>query len=541
MKGARSGIVEAFRWRAFNPAVAAAYVLIAATFLWNVANFSLPGKGLTYFLTFGSHLESSRLSKIRQVDYYMEQASFGYDAQFYAQIAMDPSLQNTQLPRAVDNLPYRARRILLPAVAHVLGGGQPAAVLQAYALLNVVAWALLALLLLHWFPPRSWSDLVRWAGVLLSFGICISVRTALPDGPSLLLIACGVWLLTKGWTKAAALVLGLSGLAKETNLLGAAAFFPDRALRSGRTWLAAALRGLLVALPLALWLLYIAWRLGPGQPAGHRNFAAPATAYLAKWREVLPELPAATVETPEMVWSLLALVALTVQFLFLVLRPSWRDPWWRIGITFAVLMVFLGEAVWEGYPGAAARVLLPMQLAFNILVPPGARWLPVLLAGNLTALSSLHVMLPPLNDGLDFSAKGVPLRTEAGRGFKWTFSPAWYGPERIGESYWSWTSGNCSVTVTNPHDRAVRARIWFGLSVPSAREFSLVLNGERKWQGTLAPEQTLQAHLKDLVLQPGANVLEFTSDREAVVVPPDTRRLAFRVHDLRVEVHGYVP
>ena len=41
----------------------------------------------------------------------------GYDGQFYAQIACDPTLRDPALVPAVDTLAYRARRIGLPATA----------------------------------------------------------------------------------------------------------------------------------------------------------------------------------------------------------------------------------------------------------------------------------------------------------------------------------------------------------------------------------------------------------------------------------------
>lgn len=528
------------RKKSIHPAVATVYLLLAAGFLWNIWQFRLPGKGFTYLITFGSQTEKSRLSKVRQMDYYVEQGSFGYDAQFYAQIAMDPSLQNTQLPGAVDNLPYRARRILLPALAYVLGWGRPSAILQAYALINVISWLLLAVLLLHWFPPRDWSSFVRWGGVLLSSGVCISLRTSLADGPSLLLIAFGAWLLAKGWPTLSAMALGVSGLAKETNLLGAAALFPTAELGKVRTWGAAGLRGFLVVLPLGLWIAYIAWRLGPGEMAGERNFDLPLVAYFGKWREVWANLPAATMESPDAVWSLFAVIALTVQLLFMIARPAPRDLWWRIGLSFSVLMIVLGEAVWEGFPGAASRVLLPMQLAFNVLVPSGRRWLPVLLLGNLTVLSAPNILMPPLNDGLEFVARGIPTWTEEGRGFKWQFSSSWYGPERVGSSYWLWTQGSGTIAIINPHERPVRARIKFGLSTASDRGFAFAVNGVTKWQATVGRDQSFSVNLNDLELQPGANALEFLTDQPGIVLPPDPRKLAFRVHDLRLEVNAFV-
>ena len=61
----------------------------------------------------------------------------------------------------MDNLPYRARRILFCWTAYLLGMGQPRLILQAYALQNVLCWLLLAWLLLRWFPPTSLGNLVR--------------------------------------------------------------------------------------------------------------------------------------------------------------------------------------------------------------------------------------------------------------------------------------------------------------------------------------------------------------------------------------------
>ena len=49
----------------------------------------------------------------------------GYDGQFYAQIALDPTLRNPGLKDACDNLAYRAQLIAMPVASYVLGLGQP--------------------------------------------------------------------------------------------------------------------------------------------------------------------------------------------------------------------------------------------------------------------------------------------------------------------------------------------------------------------------------------------------------------------------------
>ena len=52
-----------------------------------------------------------------------------------------------ELRPAVDNLAYRAQRILLPALAWLLAAGQPAWIVQVYAVLNLAGWLMLAALL----------------------------------------------------------------------------------------------------------------------------------------------------------------------------------------------------------------------------------------------------------------------------------------------------------------------------------------------------------------------------------------------------------
>ena len=77
---------------------------------------------------------------------------------------MHPSLRDPALKKAVDSLPYRARRILIGWSSYVMGLGRPAWILQAYALQNILSWFALAAVLLRWFPPRNWSNVLGGAG-----------------------------------------------------------------------------------------------------------------------------------------------------------------------------------------------------------------------------------------------------------------------------------------------------------------------------------------------------------------------------------------
>ena len=55
-------------------------------------------------------------------------------------------------------------------------------------------------------------------------------------------------------------------------------------------------------------------------------------------------------------------------------------------------MMLLGPSVWQGYPGAATRVLLPMTVAFNILLLRNRMFWPLFVAGNLLVVPGLAAL-----------------------------------------------------------------------------------------------------------------------------------------------------
>ena len=60
------------------------------------------------------------------------------DGQFYAQLAVAGNPFEPAVAVALDSPGYRARRILFPALVHLAGLGQPARILQIYALANLL-------------------------------------------------------------------------------------------------------------------------------------------------------------------------------------------------------------------------------------------------------------------------------------------------------------------------------------------------------------------------------------------------------------------
>ncbi|MGH7899285.1 MAG: hypothetical protein ACREQQ_15120 [Candidatus Binatia bacterium] len=364
------------------------HALIAAVFLHAVGRFYAPGDGFTPLIHFGAEFEGRSAPALRTTAHFVETGR-GYDAQFYAQLALDPFLRERATITALDNPPYRARRILLPAIAHLLGLGEPWLVLQAYGLLNVVSWIILGLVLLRWLPPGGTKRTLAWIGCVLSQGLLASVSQSLLEGPSLVLLALSVRAVERNRRRLAAVVLGLAGLARETNVLGIAVLAGDD--RSPKAMISLLVQGLLVAMPLLMWTGYL-WHLGlPAADIGSRNFALPFQSYVEKWHLVL-RAPIAANKQMFLESGLLPLVALTTQATALAWWRDYGNPWWRVGMANAALMIVLGPAVWEGYPGAITRAVLPMTVAFNILLPR-ARWFwPIWFLGNLNVVIGLDLM-----------------------------------------------------------------------------------------------------------------------------------------------------
>jgi hypothetical protein len=513
-------------------------------FVWSVAFFYLPGMGFTYLIQFGSKEHAKLLPEVRSVNHYEAPNSKGYDSQWYAQIAVSPHLRDPRLGRAVDSLPYRARRILFLLTAWAAGGGDPSRVMEAYAVQNIVCWFLLAALLLRWFPPGRWGNVFRWAATLYSFGMIFSVRGALLDGPSLLLVAGGMALIEGGRTWLGAAVMGVAGLGKDTSVLCGAGLPPADLRRSGSIlpWLA---RWTLVLVPILLWVIYLNIILGHGEAVGARNFAWPFCGLLDKMQDILTSLiaergyPLATVTK----FDALVVAGLLAQFSFFAFRVRWRDPWWRVGAAYAVLMVFLGGAVWENYPSAAARVLLPMVLAFNITVPRGRWWALLLVIGNLGVVGSADLLKPPGRESYVIEGPRELRMSPDGSPVMAVFGPAnWWRPEKSRWDYFRWSMGDSSVEVRNPQAFPMIADIVFKLRSVDRRAAIIILDGREVRREELEPAEVVPVTLSGIRLPPGDTTLLFRSDRPAAYPGnSDKRRLTYMVRDLEIDLKGRAP
>ncbi len=499
-------------------------VAAVALFLLLVARFWHPVYGFTRFLQLDASNDTVKIAAFQTEPVYVYRNTGGYDGLYYAQIAYHPGLGDPELAPAMDNLAYRARRILPPALAWLFAGGQTAWIAQVYSLLNVAAWLALAVML--WRPLASTGPrgLIAWLGVLFSAGALGSVRFALTDLVALAFI-CGALLAVENRRSRLAVgLLAAAGLARETSLLALAglmepAWFSRRNLA----------RALFVVTPLAAWLVYIHWRVGAADP-GWGNFAPPFTGFMQK---LLSGADTSLHPDPDhmlLTWaSFLATIGLAVQAAFILTRWRLHDPWWRAGLAAICLMVFLGTAVWHGFPGAATRVLLPLTLAFNVLATRDHAAPAWLLAGNFAVFSGLLMLLDVHHDPRELAAARV-----AGSGVVVRAGDGWFDAEHSLRHHWTWSSGHGPLDIESWPHQTHRLRLEFNLRSLSPRNVTVTQNGVLLWSGRAGVERAAAAI--DFPLVEGHARLEFASDPPVAsgASGTDARPLAFAVYDLRV-------
>jgi hypothetical protein len=360
--------------------------VLVILFLASVARFYHPGMGFTALIAFPAKRDSE-VPGLRAIPHYTHPWE-SYDGQFYAQMALDPLLRDPAIDRAMDLAPYRARRILFSWTAWALGFGRPAWILEVYALQNVVCWLFLSMFLTRWLPLTSGRGLGLWIACLFAHGTLWSVRFALLDVPSLVLIALGVAAVESGRPLLSAAIVGVSALGRETNLL-AAAVQPVPRDRRGLARLL--LSGVLIVLPLLVWADYLR-SIYRSTIFAQTDQLTAGTGLYASWRNVLFEdIKSSGLFSMQGIWLCL-LSSLAVQAVYLLVRRDYAAPWWRVGIAYAALMVVLDRTLADPLTGAITRVLLPMTIAFNIQLAGeqrSSRFWSWYVAGNLHLLAAV--------------------------------------------------------------------------------------------------------------------------------------------------------
>jgi hypothetical protein len=374
--------MKVWMWRA-------AYMAVVVGFLLTVASYYDRTTGLTIFLGLPANGHSYELPTVQAVPHAHDEVDSGYDGQFYAQMAVDPLLRDPNIDRAMDNPGYRAHRILLSWTAWLVGRGDVALALHAFAWQNIVLWLVLAWVMARWCPPSNARMFVLWSGALLTHGMLISVRNAVTDGPSVVITAVAVLLMERGRPWMSAVVTGLSGLARETNIL-AGAMWLQRLSRNPKSWVVAGAGLVVCLLPLVVWLDYLRSIYMDAAFSGGRHITAPFAGLGWKLRTMWGAIQAQgmTVQATANVLMLVAFVAQAAALVWCT-RQWWRDSstspaWLLVAWPFLLLGLTTHQVVWDGAPGAITRVVLPLTVGVNVLLArqPRAPWA-LLIAANL--------------------------------------------------------------------------------------------------------------------------------------------------------------
>ena len=342
-----------------------------------------PATGLTKHISFGPNFDSGALPALRAIPHVMNPDLVGYDGQFYAQIALDPTLRYPALARALDNPPYRARRVLLPWTAYIFGLGQPRWVLNAYVWQYLLFWAATGFLLTRWIPLDSFFNLARWSGCMFASGMLRAMDRALPDAASMLFVLGALYFLETRREWRAAAVLALAAFARDINVLGAVMFGPPPPGKK-QAWLLRAGQMAAIVIPLAVWIVYLNYHFSGGDGLGARNFLLPGMGFVNKAVSDTYDLWVHP-NHHDIRMEFLLLATMTFRLVYLCVYRDWRDPVWRLGAIYVLLALCLGDAVWEGYFGAYQRVLIPLTFAFNLRLLSAKHGAALAFIGNIDA------------------------------------------------------------------------------------------------------------------------------------------------------------
>ena len=314
-------------------------------------------------LLFGRVFHERAIPEVRALVPTTPSQEFGYDGQFYVQIAIRPEAADPVLHGALDNAPYRLRRIGWPALMHAVGLGDPAGVLQAYLWSNLACWLLVAALLWRGLARAggpTWRAATAWLFLITSVGVLSSVRCSLLDLPALTLLLLAVMARERGRLGACALLIASAALVKETSLLGLVLLWPED-LRQVRAWVRPAAWAVVAAAPVVAWTVWLGLSFGWDLVAGHENLALPGTAAFARMGTILGDCFAQGFSRPTL-WPLLTWLGLAFQLacLFRWARPGTHLG--RLGLVFAILLVCSGPNVWGELVMAVPRAVLPFSV-----------------------------------------------------------------------------------------------------------------------------------------------------------------------------------
>jgi hypothetical protein len=218
------------------------------------------------------------------------------------------------------------------------------------------------------------------------------------------------------------------------------------------------------------------------------------------------------------------LAGLTFQAVYLAVTFERGDRWSRLGAAYLPLMAVVSTSVWEGFPGAACRVLLPMTLSFNLLVARRKAHLAWILIGNLTVLSGLLFLKDVPENETEYSTS----RSTAGVAIL-NLGDGWYGPEANSSHHWLWTAKSGELLVRYWRQSRSDGTIRFSIRSITPRTVTITEGDKVVWSH-LVSSDPMTFSVTFPVIQSRAD-LRFSSEAEPTRTPGDVRALNFEVYD----------
>ena len=196
------------------------------------------------------------------------------------------------------------------------------------------------------------------------------------------------------------------------------------------------------------------------------------------------------------------------------------------------MLLCLGTAVWEGFPGAATRVLLPLTLAFNLVVTRTRAPLAWLVAGNLTVFSGLLALRDVPRDPRELAAASAGETACVAH-----VGDGWFGREHSFKHQWFWARERGTLTLeTWPKKRTVSVELELKMRSLVPRRVTIRQNGREIAHADV--DASLMSWSVPLPIADGRATLEFSTDTPAVPesANADARVLAFALYDPRLVV-----
>lgn len=536
------------KWAFLVVALAAfAFLLRVYVGIWT------PEHGITKFLRVGQEFDARGTEVFRATPKFIDPYPahrWGFDGQLYAEMALDPLLRDPQLHVALDNPPYRAQRILLSWLAWFVGLGKPFWILNAYAAMNLIFWIGFAWLAGKLFSPLGWTGLAGYGAMLVTCGVIESMQASLTDLPSFTLM---LGALMVGGTAGAG-ILALAALVRSTSLIGfvgLAELTPPwgEALRKN------IVRGLIAAMPLALWAGYVLWVFrGREVNFDGGNLTMPFRGMMEKLGEFSVTARHGSIRWHRFFFELyksyelhavLTIVSVVTQSIYIVLHREWKDPLWRWGAVAALYFSCISFLSWESH-FTITRHALPITLVFNLLLAArrSRGWLIWFLLGNSFVPFGVRYFdgmrefrsPPPLPEfavvapaSVAAAAPRLPVTLR--------YLEGWSAQQWSPHTTWRWARGTkATIAVRNESARAVRASLGFIVRSLVPRHFEVQHGGKTVLRESL-PVGRKVVEIEALELPPGETRLTFAVDGPTTgnddFTPGD---VTFKVQDPQLEV-----